>query len=207
MLFRSIDIPMAPGVGLYLDELFFDNYNKNQEKTLSLKVEKLNSKNNAKIDGDGEVIDMREIEADATKEEVQIGAEKDVQLPLEAFISSEQIEIEKEVEAIENCEEDMNRKEIEVTLCPHSSISDLPSIPFAATSDNTDNHDKNEAKKEAEAEVEVEVEVDNEPVRLLLLFQIVCILYIDYFKHNQFILMYNFLEFHLLYAHYRVSVK
>ena len=64
---------------------------------------------------------------------------------------------------------------------------------------------KNEAKKEAEAEVEVEV--DNEPVRLLLLFGIVCILYIDYFKHNQFILMYNFLEFHLLYAHYRVSVK
>ena len=196
---------MAPGVGLYLDELFFDNYNKNQEKTLSLQVEKLNCKNNAKIDGDGKVIDMREIEADATKEEVQIVAEKDVQLPSEAFISSEQIEIEKEVEAIENCEEDMKRKEIEVTLCPHSSISDLPSIPFAATSDDTDNHDKNEAKKEAE--VEVEVEVDNEPVSLLLLFQIVCILYIDYFKHNQFILMYNFLEFHLLYAHYRVSVK
>ena len=194
---------MAPGVGLYLDELFFDNYNKNQEKTLSLQVEKSNCKNNAKIDEDSEVIDMREIEADATKEEVQIVAEKDVQLQSEALISSEQIEIEKEVEAIENCEEGMKRKEIEVTLCPHSSISDLPSIPFSATSDNTDNHDKNEAKKE----VEVEVEVDNEPVRLLLLFGIVCILYIDYFKHNQFILMYNFLEFHLLYAHYRVSVK
>ena len=194
---------MAPGVGLYLDELFFDNYNKNQEKTLSLQVEKLNCKNNTKIDGDGEVIDMRENEADATKEEVQIGAEKDVQLQSEAFISSEQIEIEKEVEAIENCEEGMKKKEIEVTLCPHSSTSDLPSIPFAATSDDTDNHDKNEAKKEAE----VEVEVDNEPVRLLLLFGIVCILYIDYFKHNKFILMYNFLEFHLLYEHYRVSVK
>ena len=200
---------MAPGVGLYLDELFFDNYNKNQEKTLSLQEEKLNSKNNTKIDGDSKVIDMREIEADATKEEVQIVAEKDVQLPSEAFISSGQIEIEKEVEAIENCEEGMKRKEIEVTLCPHSSISDLPSIPFSATSDNTDNHDKNEAKKEAEVEVGTEVEVDNEPVSLLLLFffGIVYILYIDYFKHNQFILMYKFLEFHLLYAHYRVSVK
>lgn len=33
---------MAPGVGLYLDELYFENYNKNQEKTIN---EKLNNKN------------------------------------------------------------------------------------------------------------------------------------------------------------------
>ena len=102
---------------------------------MSLQEEKLNSKNNTKIDGDSKVIDMREIEADATKEEVQIGAEKDVQLPLEAFISSGQIEIEKEVEAIENCEEGMKRKEIEVTLCPHSSISDVAAKGILGRSD------------------------------------------------------------------------
>jgi hypothetical protein len=32
----QVDIPMAPGLGLYLDEVFFENYNINQAKQAQL---------------------------------------------------------------------------------------------------------------------------------------------------------------------------
>ena len=154
---------MAPGVGLYLDELFFDNYNKNQEKTLNLQVEKLNCKNNMKTD---EVIkEMKTKETDAMKEGVKTNVEKDVEVLSDAQVSSGQrevvveVELETDVEAKDNYEESMKRKQIEVTLCPPSLNPHLLSILPVATSDGTDDQVQNEA------EADVEAEVDNEPVR------------------------------------------
>ena len=50
----QVDIPMAPGLGLYLDEVFFDNYNINQAKQALLHnaahVKPLNDTGNVTVD-------------------------------------------------------------------------------------------------------------------------------------------------------------
>lgn len=51
-----MEIPIAPGLGLYLDEVYFDNYNTNQAKLAVLHDEKIASntatKNAVALDGD-----------------------------------------------------------------------------------------------------------------------------------------------------------
>ena len=51
----QVDIPMAPGLGLYLDEVFFENYNINQAKQALLHnaaapVKPLNDTGNVTVD-------------------------------------------------------------------------------------------------------------------------------------------------------------
>lgn len=50
-----MEIPIAPGLGLYLDEVYFDNYNTNQAKLAVLHDEKIASntatKNAVALDG------------------------------------------------------------------------------------------------------------------------------------------------------------
>ena len=156
---------MAPGVGLYLDELFFDNYNKNQEKTLNLQVEKLNCKKNMKIDEVGKEMKTEKTEIDAMKEGVKTNVEKDVEVLSDAQVSSGQrevvveVELETDVEVKDKSEESKKRKQIEATLCPPSPNPHLLSILSVATSDGTGDQVQNEA------EADVEAEVDNEPVR------------------------------------------
>lgn len=51
----QVDIPMAPGLGLYLDEVFFENYNINQAKQALLhnaKAKPLTDKETVDVDAD-----------------------------------------------------------------------------------------------------------------------------------------------------------
>lgn len=67
---------MAPGVGLYLDELFFEGYNKKQDEEHKTEIRKQNKKNKKSSgpEGEGERVvgevlrwsDNEEIKADMT---------------------------------------------------------------------------------------------------------------------------------------------
>jgi hypothetical protein len=58
-MLSKMEVPIAPGLGLYLDEVFFENYNNNQVKLAVLHDEKIASNAAAKtaivkptLDGD-----------------------------------------------------------------------------------------------------------------------------------------------------------